>query len=286
MAVLSKYDLVVGDQRLERKAEQGARTKAYILTAIIVGSLITLAFFIFIPKQDPPYPESQNSVDVLLGNTDNAYGTEFGPVKAGEPGSSAPADATPVPDQSAPIETGVDPDAPAINQPDNTPPTKTRLPINPETSTTKTNKPAQKQAKINNSLLDDDEGNGDGGKNGLGGDLDHSGTPDGKNNGQAGRKNGNDPYKGKNTGDGRYRKVRNSPKYPISYDRPGKVVVDVSIDREGNVVDATPGAVGTTITDNHVYLEAQKAAKQYKFDPNPNGFYREYTQVTIIISVR
>jgi hypothetical protein len=224
---------------------------------------------------------------------DDAYGTEYGPVKAGEPGSSGPTDPTPTPpaDQSPPIETGTDPDAAAINQPDNTPPVKTKQPINPEPKQqTKTEKKAP-AFKSNPAFDMDDNGNGNGGANGLGGDLNHSGDPNGKGNGQKGRPDGNS-YKpgngggGHNAGDGRYRKLTNSPKYTIAYDRPGVVIVSVSIDKSGNVVDATPGAVGTTITDNQVFLQAKEAAMRYKFDPNPNGAYREYTTVTIKISVR
>lgn len=46
----------------------------------------------------------------------------------------------------------------------------------------------------------------------------------------------------------------------------GSVVVEITVDREGRVISASPGAKGSTIVDNTLYAAAKKAALQSKFN--------------------
>jgi hypothetical protein len=51
----------------------------------------------------------------------------------------------------------------------------------------------------------------------------------------------------------------------------GKVVVEVCIDQEGNVISARGGGKGSTITNPSTVEEAEKKARQSKFKPDPNA---------------
>jgi TonB family protein len=49
----------------------------------------------------------------------------------------------------------------------------------------------------------------------------------------------------------------------------GKVVVDITVDKYGNVVTANAGGRGSTTTSTHLYKKAREAALKAKFSPNP-----------------
>jgi hypothetical protein len=52
----------------------------------------------------------------------------------------------------------------------------------------------------------------------------------------------------------------------------GTVVVDVTIDKYGNVIKATPGAQGSSTTnDDYLFTKAQKFAQEIKFDNVPTA---------------
>lgn len=49
----------------------------------------------------------------------------------------------------------------------------------------------------------------------------------------------------------------------------GIVVVEITIDKYGNVVKAVPGIEGTTTTSNYLLTKAKQAAESVKFDTSP-----------------
>lgn len=51
----------------------------------------------------------------------------------------------------------------------------------------------------------------------------------------------------------------------------GKVVVTIKVDRQGNVISATPGAKGTNVSDQTLWNRAKDAALRSKFSPDPNA---------------
>lgn len=60
-----------------------------------------------------------------------------------------------------------------------------------------------------------------------------------------------------------------APKY--DYQGEGRVVVDVSVDRSGKVVQAIPGTKGSTTLDEYLLRVAKESAMQAKFDPKPDA---------------
>ncbi len=82
---------------------------------------------------------------------------------------------------------------------------------------------------------------------------------------------------------------RNSVSLPVpSIDIPkeGKVVVQIKVDREGNVVDAVPGVKGSTTLDSYLVSVAKKAALSSKFDSNPNAPYYQIGTINYIFRLK
>jgi hypothetical protein len=68
------------------------------------------------------------------------------------------------------------------------------------------------------------------------------------------------------------RTVAKGCKIVIGTQDKGTVVVDVIIDKYGNVIKATPGAPGSSTTnDDYLFTKAQKFAQEIKFDSVPTA---------------
>lgn len=61
------------------------------------------------------------------------------------------------------------------------------------------------------------------------------------------------------------------PKPEYNYQAEGIVVVEVTVDRNGNVTEAIAGVKGSTTLDFYLRREAKKAALSAKFDRKPNA---------------
>jgi TonB family protein len=62
----------------------------------------------------------------------------------------------------------------------------------------------------------------------------------------------------------------------------GKVIVDIIVDKYGNVIRASPGARGSTTTSTQLYKIAKKAALNTKFNANPDAREEQKGQMTFI----
>jgi len=60
------------------------------------------------------------------------------------------------------------------------------------------------------------------------------------------------------------------PNYDVRNES-GIVVVEITVDQNGNVIQARPGVSGSSTTNKALYDAAEKAARQAKFSPNPNA---------------
>ena len=128
-----------------------------------------------------------------------------------------------------------------------------------------------------------DNGNPDGdpNKNGNGG----HGNGDGNGNGD-----GKGPGEGPGNGPGskygidlKGRAVVKPPKLPSDTKEEGKVVVEITVDSEGNVIEASPNGRGTTTSSALLKAKAKQAALATKF--NVEGKFEEQRgTITIIFS--
>lgn len=76
------------------------------------------------------------------------------------------------------------------------------------------------------------------------------------------------------------------PTPDIDSQKEGTVKVQIKVDREGNVVEATPGVKGSTTLDNYLLSVAKKAALQSRFDSNPDAPYYQIGTITYIFRVK
>ena len=67
------------------------------------------------------------------------------------------------------------------------------------------------------------------------------------------------------------RSFRSLPSPRYDYQGEGKVVVDVTVDRQGKVIQATAGAKGSTTLDTYLLKVAKEAAMSATFDPKPDA---------------
>lgn len=125
---------------------------------------------------------------------------------------------------------------------------------------------------------------GDPFKNGTGG----SGTGTGGGNG-SGNGTGTGAGNGPGFGGGKYgvdlkgRAVIIPPKLPSDTKEEGKVVVEITVDAEGNVIEANPNGRGTTTSSALLKAKAKQAAMATKF--NVDGKFEEQKgTITIVFS--
>jgi outer membrane biosynthesis protein TonB len=124
------------------------------------------------------------------------------------------------------------------------------------------------------------------------------GSPDFKGTGGHGTGDGGGEGEGKGPGSGpgfgggrgggigidlKGRAVVVPPKLPSDTKEEGKVVVEITVDKEGNVIEANPNGRGTTTSSALLKAKAKQAAMATKF--NVNGKFEEQNgTITIIFS--
>ena len=124
--------------------------------------------------------------------------------------------------------------------------------------------------------------NGDPFKNGTGGSGSGSGGGDGDGDGL-----GSGPGKGPGFGGGKYnvdlrgRSLVKPPKLPTDLNEEGKVVVEITVDGEGTVIEANPNGRGTTTSSAILKAKAKQAALATKF--NVDGKFEEQKGTITII---
>ena len=74
------------------------------------------------------------------------------------------------------------------------------------------------------------------------------------------------------------------PAYGVQ--KSGRVVVRITVDREGNVTDAIPGIEGTTVQDRSLWSAARQAALQAKFNANPRAPVAQEGTITYIFKLQ
>lgn len=78
------------------------------------------------------------------------------------------------------------------------------------------------------------------------------------------------------------RKMVTPPRVVDNSQETGKVVVDITVDKYGKVVQATAGARGSTTTSSHLYRLAREAALDTKFNANPDAQVQQKGTMTFV----
>lgn len=75
-----------------------------------------------------------------------------------------------------------------------------------------------------------------------------------------------------------------APEYSVN--KSGRVIVKISVDQYGNVVNATPGIAGTTVQDKTLWESAKKAALKAKFNLSSNAPPLQEGTITYIFKLK
>ena len=245
-----------------------------ITTAIFV--LLFLWFFLYILKDDPNIPAVYETGEIAINFGTSNVGQ--GEVQPTEPIKTAP---TPAPAETAKaaaqnITTQTTKAAPVIKSSETKSTTTSNATVKPKAA--ESPKPSKSTSDALSSLINgpksDGKAQGGEGDDKTGGDK---GSPDG------------DPYasayfgSGKGNGGRGYglngRKLSNSGKEVQNCNESGTVVVQITVNRSGNVIDARY-TKGTTNTAECLVKPAIATAKKYKWQPDPNA---PETQVGFIV---
>ncbi|MCH3923769.1 MAG: hypothetical protein LKE30_02465 [Bacteroidales bacterium] len=146
------------------------------------------------------------------------------------------------------------------------------LKAKPTTKTTNKVKPKDNQPtqpKVDNNAMFHKGSVKGGGGNGNG-----SGVGNGKGNGSGNGVGNGTGNGGSGNGVGFSLNGRNAKSLPqprTNKQETGKIVVEIHVDQEGNVVRATGGVRGTTIMDNNLWRLCEQAAKRAKFSPKTSA---------------
>jgi outer membrane biosynthesis protein TonB len=253
---------------MDYRQQENNYPKAFLATSIILALLIGLSYFIVF-HQPPKEEDGTGGILVNYGTVDEGMGDDY--MSAEEPSVAEHANHT-KPDKVTP-----EPPTEKVTPTENT--SKEVVTQNtedaPEINTTKKStqsvstqqKPTKEPAKptINqNALYKGKTNNGTGEGDGTGS------TP-----GNQGKTTGTtltNNYNGTGSGNGGnltgmpQRNFLSKPSVSDDSRRTGKVVVDIRVDKDGNVIYARGGARGTTISDQDLIDKCEEAVKRARLN--------------------
>ncbi|WP_353086289.1 energy transducer TonB [Flavobacterium sp.] len=286
-----------------------------VLATVLYALLILVLFFIrFWPPSDKEMAAliagggGGGGVTVNFGDSDFGSGSDYRNDDLNV--TNQKATATPTPEESLLTDdSDAAPDEVVVpkNEPTKKPVTPTNLPI----KTTKPKEVKQPVRKVDDALANilkggnrggdgDDAAGGNKGKTngslgsngyyGSGGSGGGTGGGNGPGNGTgtgpgsgSGTGGGNGSGNGRGNGPGYElagRKALNKPQPAYTCNEEGTVVVQITVDKNGNVIDAKPGARGTTNSASCLASQAKIAAMQTKWSASPDGAERQVGKIT------
>jgi len=273
MAFATKYDQVERELAAEKAAERKIQLRSFLETILTLLILAGILFFIHMPSVNPPMPDANGGMDIILGNdlvgmNDTKEAVMAG-AQANQPTQSQPAPETPQPQPTIPEST--DPEDVAVKQEKVKPVTK---PVTDESKTTKVTTPQktvtpERKADPRMAFSSGDKA----GHGGTGGTGVSKGTGNifGDQGGKDGTKDGGWQKYGsgdQGTGAGAHLAGRGKKSLPVpdcNIQVEGKDIVQIVVDKQGNVIEAHGGYRGSGITDANTIACDEIAAKKSKF---------------------
>ncbi|MFN8283779.1 MAG: hypothetical protein U0U67_11235 [Chitinophagales bacterium] len=285
-------------QLQQRQADQ----QSTIVTGLILAALLLIFWFIKMHNPEKPIEDAIDGVVIDFG--DNKYGLGDDNLKEAGGQNSTPAAVQPTPSQPTPQVTPIastpvktppnnqviaeDPNAVAIAQQLKEEKIRKQKELLEQQKIAEAIKAAEAkrlaeeaaikaakdkaQAAITKGKNGNGNGTGNANGNGNGNGQGNTkpggnqgaqwGTPGGDPNGTGNGNNGTGPGSGELNVTGRKWRDRKQPFN--STNKEGKVVVQIKVDKEGNIVYAKGGAAGSTTTDSYLVSIAEQAARASK----------------------
>jgi TonB family protein len=257
------------------------RSRAAILAVAVHAGLFLILLFTMLKTQVPPFPEAGGSGGVIvnIGMVDEASGDiqPMADVVSKDPVIEK------VQPNTAPEENVATQDLEEVN----IPPVKkvdTKKDVKPtKTEVKTTTKPAEPVKTVNPSAIYQGKttaSRSQGTGSGTGDQGDKNGDPNSKYTGKNGNGTGDGGGEGTGQGNGTGkgisfslsgRKLIRTPQITDHSQETGKVVVDITVDKDGAVETAIPGGRGSTTTSAYLFRLAKEAAMKAKFNPSPEG---------------
>lgn len=257
--------------------------------ALLLAALVFAGF-----SAPPPLPDQDLGMEVNLGTSDEGMGDEQ-PLNPNPPSSAAPNASTPQ-NEPAPskddaatqdIATQDDEAAPEINKPEKPVERPKEMPKNLDARPTKTTKkksenppapvppaPKPKAVYSGGTANNANSGNNASGSNNSTGEG-NTGRP-----GDRGQING-DPnasgYTGGGLGGGRSdfrlrgRSLVSRPQPTYDGNETGYIAINIKVDRQGNVIEATHSLRGSTLNNSRLIDIARRAAREIKYNASPDA---------------
>jgi TonB family protein len=250
-----------------------------LLITLALHVLIILFLYLFqIHVPNPPFPPDSGGsigIEVRLG-TDDA-------------GSGTLTDAATAASKAKPVPTTPDDNNVVVNNTDesislkHTEKKKNKKVADKPVEEVKTPSP-QPSSDLAKALTNWDNNNkkvggGHGSSDKQGNEGDPNGTPNGKGSGTPGDGPGGNGPGGNSTGPGgpgtgahlKNRHLVVPATLVSNQQEEGRVVVNITVDKDGNVISAEPTAKGSSTTNSVLWALARQAALKMKFDQNPAG---------------
>ncbi|MBA3662986.1 MAG: energy transducer TonB [Bacteroidetes bacterium] len=280
--------------QLTREEENKNRIISGVTTAVIFGLLLLFFILFNLVTQNPPFPEDgggggqELALGMMNAGNDNldysSMGNLTNVVAEKTPQKEdilTDENGEPVPLKEEKIEPETKENTTVIK------PVKEKVIVKEKTAAEKLAEKFKKENGKNGGGIGDNKDAGQNGspdgdpfKNGNGG----HGTGDGGGDGP-----GKGPGSGPGFGGGKYgidlkgRAVVKPPVLPKDTKEEGKVVVEITVDSEGNVIEANPNGRGTTTSSALLKAKAKQTALATKF--NVDGkFEEQHGTITIVFS--
>ncbi|HRH67458.1 MAG TPA: TonB family protein [Bacteroidia bacterium] len=277
------------------------RSRSIIISVAIHAGLFLALLFVMVRTQIPPFPETGGGGGVIvnIGYIDEAGG-EIQPMSENISENPALTKVTPATQPEENIatqdieESGI---AREVRDPKKTDVKRVITPV----TTPKDNKRVVEPVKVvdqraiykGKSNSSTSQGTG----TGTGDQGDPAGDPNSKYYGKNGSGSGpgDGPGEGPGQGPGKGggvsfslagRKMIRTPQINDRSQETGKVVVDITVDKNGEVTAAVPGGRGSTTTSSYLYRLAREAAMKAKFNADPGESDIQKGTITFIFVVQ
>ena len=268
----------------QQQFEKQKNTKAFFLTLTVLGAFFLVFFLVSWTIPQIPPPLANEGIEVNLGNSETGFG-DVAPQIPGEPSLANQTNSNPPPSQSSVAETqkevaeNNDMSSPAIKT-SPTPSVKKNTNADNVVANKKSNvvpvktpptPPKPKAVYSGGSNKDNGGNNADTYNNsrnqGISGGTGDQGKPNGNPNSDSYTGNGGKGNAGININSGLSgRKISSSARFEDTYKYGGKVIVNVSVDADGNVTNVSINQ-GSPFKDiNDIAL---KKARLLKFSKGP-----------------
>lgn len=267
------------------------RSRSLILSLLVHTALIVALIFAVMTSPIPPFPETGGGgglTFVDIGTVDESMGdvqpmsetTTENPSEAVKQPAADDEDVATQDHEDSPVAKDKKDDKKKnVVKPVVTPPKKVTLVIEPPRAA---DPRSIYKGRTNNSTSQGTGTSGHGDQGDRNGDPNSMYTGKNGTGGGTGQGNGtgNGDGEGPGTGTGKGggvsfslsgRKWSRPPVLSDQSQETGKVVVDITVDQDGNVVTATPGGRGSTTTSSYLFRLAKEAAMKAKFNGSPDG---------------